>query len=136
MVRIRTPSEVRAGDANDRCNLVKYLQPLSANGRLENRKTGEVPARSCHTRYEATADWIADEYEYDRNGECFLLQDRRHQIGTRHDHVGCDGDEFFSEGPCLVRVGTSPANVDLDIAAFCPTEFLRARLTVMMSTQT
>src|SRR5436190_5705181 len=52
----------------------------------------------------------------------------RHQIGARHDYVRCHGDEFFSESPRLVGVGTSPTSVDLDIAAFRPTEFLEAQL--------
>jgi hypothetical protein len=110
------------------CDLLEYLQPLSANRRLENRKTGEVPARPRHSRYEATADWIADEHEYDRYGGCFLLQDRCHQIRTGYDHVRCHADQFFSESPRLVDVGASPADVDLDVAAFRPTQFLEAPL--------
>src|SRR5438445_7952840 len=106
------------------CDLLEYPEPFSANRRLENGKTGEVPARPRHRCYEATANRIADEHEYNRYGEGLLLQDRRHQIGARHDHVRCGGDEFFSEGPRLVGVGTSPTSVDLDIAAFRPTEFL------------
>src|SRR5438067_1958125 len=52
----------------------------------------------------------------------------RDRIGARHDSARCHGDEFFSESPPLVGVGTSPTSVDLDIAAFRPTEFLEAQL--------
>ena len=45
------------------CNLLEYLQPLSANGRLENGKTGEVPAGMRKTHGEAFSDWISDDHK-------------------------------------------------------------------------
>ena len=78
-----------------------------------------------HICDEATADWIADEHEYDRYGARFLLHDLRYKVGTGHDYVWCHADQLFGKGPRLVGIGASPTRIDPHIAVFGPTQFLK-----------
>ena len=78
-----------------------------------------------HICNETTADWIADEHEYDRYSARFLLHDLRDKVGTGHDYVWCHADQLFGKGPRLVGIGTSPTRIDPDIAAFGPAQFLK-----------
>jgi hypothetical protein len=57
---------------------------------------------------------------------CFLLQDRRHQVGIGHDDIWRHANELSGERLSLVGVGHSPTNVDLDIAALDPTQFQKS----------
>src|SRR5580692_3458616 len=112
--------EDEPGTVDLRCNLVEYLEPLTADRVLVIGETSGVTAGPFYAGGEATPDWVADKHEHDRYAAGFMQQNFSYLIATAYDHVRGHADQFSCERPRSFRTPASQAIVDLDVMALDP----------------
>src|SRR5262249_10685079 len=116
--------EYGAGNAGG--GLCKHLQPLPHHLEIDEREAGDVSARMRQARNEALIDGIVDRRHYDRNGTCRLPQRPDHRSRLTDYHFGRQRHQFCCMGSYAGGVGTTKTYLDLDVAAVCPSQFLKS----------
>src|SRR5262249_35104667 len=105
-------------------NLLKKLQPFSANRAVPVGEACEVTIRARFVVNVTAADRIAHAYENNRCGADFRPNNGRHEVGVGDQHVRCETRQLSKGGAYPVSVRCRKANIDVDIAPIVPTQLL------------
>src|SRR5262249_44295937 len=117
--------EHEGGSVDARRNLLEQLQPFAGDRRLHNSETGGITARSRQTPGEAAADWIGNDHKNHWDGTRLLQHRCSWRRVLSENDVGPERDKLFRGSLSHLRVlKRAPAGINLDIAAFDPSQFL------------
>src|SRR5262245_23877014 len=108
-----------------RCNLLKQVQPFSADAVFEKGEAGGVATRSRKAIDIAGSDGIGNVQEYDGHGAGYLHQWPQTSAASSHDNFRRKSDQFRR---VLAHLGiiASPTGVDPKVAPVSPAQLLHA----------
>src|SRR5262245_5225885 len=107
-------------------DLLEEPKPFSGNRTLPIGEPREVGVGTRFVANKTGLDRIADAYENNRYSADFRLNNRRHQISVRDQHVWCQIHQLHKGGAHLVGVRRREVNINADIAPFVPTQILES----------
>src|SRR4029077_12652074 len=99
---------------------LKYLQPFSADGRLEVGEPSDVAPWARNVRNDARALRIGNPDKDNWKRTRLLSHRRQHRRATRHNHVRCGGNQFGSVRAQHIEVARSPSIIDPDVSVGGP----------------
>src|SRR6516165_10430914 len=105
-------------------NLLKKLQPFSADRTVPVGKSCEVAIGTRFVVNVTGADRIAHAYENNRYGVDFRPNNARDEVGVGDQHVRCEPHQLPKVVAHPVSVRPWKAYIDADIAPFVPTQLL------------
>src|SRR5262245_30508434 len=108
------------------CDLLEQLQPFRANRKLEQCEPGDIASRMGKAGDEAGTDGIGDLREDDRYCAGRPLHWRQGGARSREDHIRLRCHEFGRIGARPDVISAGPAIVDLEVAAFAPSQLLQS----------
>ena len=65
---------------------------------------------------------VGDPHKYDRDSLRLLLECSGRRSRLCEKHVGLQGDQLFRIHTRPISIGAGPTNIDLQVAAVCPTQ--------------
>src|SRR5262249_51200814 len=116
------------GTRNAGGRLCEYFQPLPHHLEIDECEACNVPARMRQARNETLIDGIVDRRHNDRNGACCLPERPDDRRRLANDYVGRERYQFCYVCPYATGIGSAKACLDLDVAAVCPSKFLKSLL--------
>src|SRR5262249_19349236 len=112
--------------ARDRwCNLLEQLRPLRTQTKLVLNKSRGIAAGSRQALDQSAVDRIGDTHEDDRNGLSHPLQLTYPRSADNQNKVRSERSQFWRIFSIKVRIASTPAIVNLQIAAQYPAAFLQ-----------
>src|SRR5262249_57292118 len=101
-------------------NFIEQLPPFPGDRRLDIGEPRDVMARSRQACYEATGDWLSNDSEHDRDRARLRHERADRRSGATQNHIRPQRNQLFCESLNAVNIGTSPAVLDLHVAADNP----------------
>src|SRR5262245_22845926 len=106
------------------CDFLEQFKPFSTQTIFELHEAGGIAARLRQTIDEASADWIGDDREHDRDAVRRLKERSCRKTASGHDDVRRERDQFFGLFAGSGRIAPSKAVVDPYFAARRPAKLL------------